>query len=361
MYIAAAGTHQIWSYFLEDGSWLKKGSQTERTCIRFAGSGNEENRNNSYPHKASFAQPSHLSLGKVKGQNVLFVADSESSSVRTVELKSGAVKACVGGERDPMNLFAYGDQDGKSVDAKLQHPLAVVYDQQDDVVYVADSYNHKIKKIEASKNTCSTLTIRGGVGSTDGQMAECQFNEPGGLALHPHKRLLYVADTNNHRIRVIDLEKNTCTTLPLIESDSKDSPVPLEFKALVNIQRNPPTVLEKITRDLSSVVSARVQLVFPEHLHFTEGVNSKVQLSLSDMDGEVISFESGEIEREKKTFGCNLSTHHANKDLLLKVEMILYVCIGESCMMKSYVIQQHVTHDVTTTNDIIEIEHQVVV
>ena len=71
----------------------------------------------------------------------------------------------------------------------------------------------QIKKIEASKNTCSTLTTRGGVGLTDGQLTECQFNEPGGLALHPHKRLLYVADTNNHRIRVINLEKNTCSTV----------------------------------------------------------------------------------------------------------------------------------------------------
>ena len=82
-------------------------SQKKEICLRFAGSGNEENRNNSYPHKASFAQPSHLSLGKVKGQNVLFLADSESSSVRTVELKSGAVKACVGAERDPMVGFYF--------------------------------------------------------------------------------------------------------------------------------------------------------------------------------------------------------------------------------------------------------------
>ena len=82
-------------------------SQKKDTCLRFAGSGNEENRNNSYPHKASFAQPSHMSLGKVKGQHVLFVADSESSSVRTLELKGGAVKACVGGERDPMVSFDY--------------------------------------------------------------------------------------------------------------------------------------------------------------------------------------------------------------------------------------------------------------
>ena len=37
------------------------------------------------------------------------------------------------------------------------------------------------------------------------------------------------------------------------------------------------------------------------------------------LDGEVISFESGTIDREKRSFECQLSTHHANKDLLLKV------------------------------------------
>lgn len=77
-------------------------SQKQGTCLRFAGSGDEQNRNNSYPHKASFAQPSHLSVGKAKDQPTIFVADSESSSVRIVDLKTGAVKACVGGERDPM-------------------------------------------------------------------------------------------------------------------------------------------------------------------------------------------------------------------------------------------------------------------
>lgn len=78
-------------------SELKKG-----TCLRFAGSGNEENRNNAYPHKAGFAQPSGLSLASEDPWSCLFVADSESSTVRTVSLKDGAVKHLVGGERDPM-------------------------------------------------------------------------------------------------------------------------------------------------------------------------------------------------------------------------------------------------------------------
>lgn len=78
-------------------SELEKG-----TCLRVAGSGNEENRNNAYPHKAGFAQPSGLALASGDPWSCLFVADSESSTVRTISLKDGAVKHLVGGERDPM-------------------------------------------------------------------------------------------------------------------------------------------------------------------------------------------------------------------------------------------------------------------
>lgn len=72
------------------------------SCARFAGSGNEENRNNNYPEKAAFAQPSGLTLGNTPEGSFLFVADSESSTIRSVALKDGAVNHVVGGERDPM-------------------------------------------------------------------------------------------------------------------------------------------------------------------------------------------------------------------------------------------------------------------
>lgn len=42
------------------------------------------------------------------------------------------------------NLFAFGDVDGKGVDAKLQHPLGVAWAPQQRLLYVADSYNHKV-------------------------------------------------------------------------------------------------------------------------------------------------------------------------------------------------------------------------
>ena len=43
------------------------------------------------------------------------------------------------------NLFAYGDKDGKGIDAKLQHPLGVAMVTSTKSLLVADSYNHKVK------------------------------------------------------------------------------------------------------------------------------------------------------------------------------------------------------------------------
>lgn len=45
------------------------------------------------------------------------------------------------------NLFAFGDVDGKGVDAKLQHPLGVAWAPEQKLLYVADSYNHKVRMV----------------------------------------------------------------------------------------------------------------------------------------------------------------------------------------------------------------------
>ena len=103
--IAMAGTHQIWKLELES-----------RILTLVAGSGREENRNNSYPLKASFAQPSGLAFS----QENLYIADSESSSIRVYHPKTGVKNVC-GGSKNPMDLFSYGDKDGKGTDErKLQ-------------------------------------------------------------------------------------------------------------------------------------------------------------------------------------------------------------------------------------------------
>lgn len=99
--ISMAGTHQIWGYFPEGMIWWKFKKFEPRTCVSVIGNGMEENRNNSYPQNAAFAQPSGLAMAK----DFLFIADSESSSIRKASMVDGKVLAVVGGDRNPQVGF----------------------------------------------------------------------------------------------------------------------------------------------------------------------------------------------------------------------------------------------------------------
>jgi len=201
LYVAMAGTHQIWRMQL-DGSRISP----------YAGNGREDIVDGPLlPRKpyslgySSFAQPSGLaSDGKW-----LFVADSEGSSIRAVPLDlRKKVWTLVGTANMPNNrLFTFGDVDGPPSQAKLQHPLGVVYYQ--DRLFVADTYNNKIKVLDPATGVIETLAGIGGSRDTD---SSAGFDEPAGLTAANNK--LFVADTNNHRIRVIDMGSSvTVSTL----------------------------------------------------------------------------------------------------------------------------------------------------
>ena len=98
-------------------------------------------------------------------------------------------------------LFDFGDVDGQGDEVRLQHPLDVAW--ADGKLYVADTYNNKIKVIDVGKRTCRTIAGTGKPGNADGDGATATFNEPGGISAAGGK--LYVADTNNHAIRIVEL------------------------------------------------------------------------------------------------------------------------------------------------------------
>jgi DNA-binding beta-propeller fold protein YncE len=186
LYIAMAGPHQIWMLDLD-----------KNEVSTFAGSGREE-RKDGLLLQAGFAQPSGLaSDGKT-----LYVADSESNIIRAIDLAGGTVKTLVGGD-----LFEFGDVDGKGDDVRLQHPLGVL--TYGDKLLIADTYNHKIKELDPKQEKVTSLFGTGKPGQSDGQSPS--FYEPAGLALANGN--LYVADTNNHAIRVIDLKTKQVSTL----------------------------------------------------------------------------------------------------------------------------------------------------
>jgi len=189
LYIAMAGSHQVWVLDLEGG-----------LAAPVSGSG-REGVGNGPSYGASLAQPSGLALDG----DLLYFADSESSSIRVADLATDTTDLVAGSDQD---LFTFGDRDGIGSDALLQHPLGLA--TGDGFVYVADTYNSKIKRINPVTN--EIITISGGErGWADG--AAPRYYEPGGLDFAGG--LLYVADTNNHAIRVVDPATGEAGTLVL--------------------------------------------------------------------------------------------------------------------------------------------------
>ena len=177
--VAMAGPHQLWVVdLLHDRAYP------------YAGTG-EEGRRDGAVNEAAFAQPSGLAVDGASG--VLYVADAESNTIREVMLPPvNTVRTLAGGD-----LFKFGDEDGIGDAVRLQHPLGVAVHQGR--VYIADTYNHKIKRLDPASGRVETVATG--------------FHEPGGLSVAGNT--LFVADTNNHAIRKVDLQSFSVSTLAL--------------------------------------------------------------------------------------------------------------------------------------------------
>lgn len=196
LYIAMAGAHQIWR--AEVGEWNAR---------PYAGSGREARVDGALIASA-LAQPSGLASD---GRN-LYVADSETSSLRVLDTSGeGSVDTLIG-----VDLFEYGDKDGTADQARLQHPLGICW--HEGKLYVADTYNSKIKVYDPASKTIATLAGTGVHGLKDGRFEDAQFDEPAGLAAFGSN--LFVADTNNHSLRKLDLGQRTVSTLMIRNVDA---------------------------------------------------------------------------------------------------------------------------------------------
>jgi len=193
IYILMRGSHQVWTLDL-----LNLEAEV------YAGSGSE-NLFDGKLEETSFAQPTGITKDEIK----FYITDSEASAIRSIDFKSSKlVKTIIG-----KGLFEFGDFDNIYPQAKLQYPMGISYNNRK--LYVADSFNNKIKLIDPYEKSSTTLAGTGKIGKTNGKLSEASFFEPCGVAAFKNK--IYVADTNNHLIRLIDLDTQTVTNLEILQ------------------------------------------------------------------------------------------------------------------------------------------------
>lgn len=176
LYFANAGSHQLGALHLQHG-----------LVWRLAGCG-AENLSDGDGEDCLLAQPSGLAL--CPDSQSLYFADSETSALRRVCLRTGQVETLVGA-----GLFDFGAANGPLAQARMQHPLGVSV--VGGRLFVADSYNHAIRVVDPATGEVSDLN------HLTGSLALC---EPAGIAAAGDDRLL-LSDTNNHRILEVDLRQ----------------------------------------------------------------------------------------------------------------------------------------------------------
>lgn len=337
--IAMAGLHQLWSYDI-----------AAKTVSVIAGNGNESIDDGEYPSN-SLSQPSGLSawrgggephfnleitgfsnvtgkgwIGeKSKPDNVpsapkkvaadgrkLYFVDAETSSLRVFD--GSSVKTLIG-----TGLFDFGYKEGKQGTALMQHDLGVFADASG--IYVADSYNHSIRRYDPATGILSNFAGHGERGNADGPLATASFNEPNAIIKTGNMfgGVFYVADTNNNAIRVI--KDGNVSTLNI----QVPAPEIAFATGLPNVQK---------LASMAIGTQASVTLSLQDGWHINPDAPST--LAVFDMSGKpkaIANFDVKALQTKK------MSLPELKAGTAYELQATLYYCAnaaGSQCLIKSF-------------------------
>jgi sugar lactone lactonase YvrE len=141
---------------------------------------------------AGFNHPSDVTAD---GAGDLFVADTGNNTIRKVIISTGAVSPVAG------QAGSSGSADGNGSAARFSSPEGVAVDNSGNL-YIADTNNHTIRKIAPSGAVSTLAGFAGTSGTSDGVGSGARFQFPSDLAVDGSGNL-YVADTDNHTIRIV--------------------------------------------------------------------------------------------------------------------------------------------------------------
>ena len=216
---------------------------------------------------------------------------------------------------------------------RLQHALDVQGAPSGDL-YIADTYNSRIKVIRAGDTATNTVYGLGGLGGyADGDTAVAEFDEPGGLSYA--NGALYVADTNNHVIRTIDLDAGLVDTLEF--SNPEALVIDPEAVTILGGNTADSKVVQLDTQDVATGEGTiSLSLSLPEDFKINPLINSKMNFvtnpevvsvagSVSILEKQVhipVTFAAGEDE-----FNAELTLYYCRDGAegLCYIETVIYL------------------------------------
>lgn len=233
----------------------------------------------------------------------LLITDSKNHTIRRLD-STGYLSTLAG-------TGSEGFKDGLGTTAAFNWPADIVEDAEGNL-YVSDRFNHAIRKI-TPQGEVSTLAGNGEMGYDDAKGTQARFNEPMGLALGPDN-VLYVADSQNHVIRKIILENGEVTTYAGsgFEGSREDVRTRAEFRVPTSLAFDPRgnlLVLDRFNHRLRRIANETVTTLmgtgFPERLdgatHESEGFSYPVDMTL-DPEGNIYIVDHGNHAVRKITY-----------------------------------------------------------
>ncbi len=157
---------------------------------------------------ATLDSPQGLALGNTNDTaNSLYIADTHNHRIRKLNLTTGIITT-VAGTGTP----GFSGDNTQATSAQLNLPTAIALDTSNNL-YLADTGNHRIRQIDATTGIITTIAGTGtqGFSGDRGPATSAAIDSPTGLALDASNNL-YLADTHNHRIRRIDAATGIITT-----------------------------------------------------------------------------------------------------------------------------------------------------
>jgi sugar lactone lactonase YvrE len=179
-----------------------------------AGSGPGKTGDGGPARQALLSQPKSVAVDPAGD---IYVTDSRNQRIRRIDAASGVITAVVGSGQtgfegdgaDPMLARFHLQQANENPE-----PGGNIALDAQGRLYVADTFNNRVRRIDFDAGTVETVAGNGmaGFAGDGGPAREAALNLPRDLEIGPDGRL-YIADTNNHRIRVVNLEAGTIDTV----------------------------------------------------------------------------------------------------------------------------------------------------